>query len=540
MIVTALRARTALAIGAAGATVITALALTPGRPPESHAVTSSSAILSARLASAKIQAADRDQDIAVTIHAPGRREQARPPLSVAVVIDRSGSMHGVPMQNAKAAAADLVDRLAPEDAFAIISFSSGDETVMPISRATPSNKAAARAAIDRIWDDGGTCISCGLTRGAGELAHSPITGGLRRIVLISDGQANEGISDRTELAELASQTASRGDSISTVGVGLDFDELTMIHLAEVGRGNYYFVEHTANLDAMFANELAGLGDTVAADVKLVITPASTTAIERAYGYPLAHDGRTLVIPIADLRAGELRKVVLPAQIMATGSGALPVARFELTWRDPLDGTAHTAVAELATTVVDDAAAVAASIDRDAVQAIAEARTAQVLDDATTTYEQQGAKAAQQVIEHHLSALRADKNLDPAAMQKIDQAASQAIDGFAAARTCAGDGVKAREEADAHDRVRAVALSTARAHAGFRSDSWTERSRWIITARCGAMSSKPCCGSPSPPDTSSTPRNSWPLSREPERTGLPASRGPSSCSPSTHRRRSRSG
>ncbi len=372
MVVTAIWARTSLAIGAAGATLAAAFFLTPAHPSASCPTSTGDSILSARLASQKIGPADRDQDIAVAIHAPDGRGHVRAPLSLAVVIDRSGSMSGVPMQNAKAAAADLVDRLGPADAFTIVTFSSGDETVMPISRATSANKAAARDAISRIWDDGGTCISCGLTRGENELSHSPVIGGLRRIVLISDGQANEGIWDRGELADLATATASHGDSISTVGVGLDFDELTMIHLAEVGRGAYYFVENTANLAAMFDNELTGLSDTVATDVKLIATPADTTALDRAYGYPVTHDGRALVVPIADLRSGELRKVVLPAQIMAPGFGPLWVASFTLTWRDPNDGSAHHADATLVTTVVDDPAAVAASIDRDVVAAIAEA------------------------------------------------------------------------------------------------------------------------------------------------------------------------
>ena len=436
MIVTALQARTTLVIATASAAVIAGFLLTPDRRAQTCATSAQSSILSAKLASAKIRPLDRDQEIAVTIHAPDGRAHARPPLSVAIVIDRSGSMNGAPMQNAKDAAAGLVDRLAPEDAFTIVTFSSSDETVMPISRATTANKSAARAAISRIWDDGGTCISCGLTRGETELAHSPVVGGLRRIVLISDGQANEG----DKLDELAAATASHGDTISTVGVGLDFDELTMIHIAEVGRGNYHFVENTANLAAIFATELAGLSDTVATDVQLVVTPADTTSLDRAYGYPVTHDGRAVIVPIADLGAGEVRKVVMPAQLLIAGESSQRVASFELTWRDPIDGTRHVANARLAATIVDDAAAVAASIDRDAVHEIAEAHTAQVLEDATLAYEQQGYKAAHQVIEHHLRDLHANKNLDPAAMQKIEQATTQVIDGFAAA--AAGDSTKA--------------------------------------------------------------------------------------------------
>ena len=104
--------------------------------------------------------------------------------------------------------------------------------------------------------------------------------GIRRIVLISDGQANHGLYDRDELAQLAGETAARGVSISTVGVGLDFDEQTMLRLAEVGRGNYYFVEDTGALAAMFDRELSGLAETVAPTCGSRWRPGPGWSIER--------------------------------------------------------------------------------------------------------------------------------------------------------------------------------------------------------------------------------------------------------------------
>jgi Ca-activated chloride channel family protein len=388
--------------------------------------------LTARLTSSRILVGASDQNIAVTITAPAGIGAARPPLSLAVVIDRSGSMSGTPIQNAKAAAAKLIDQLEETDAFTVVTYSSSDETVVPMTRATPSNKAAAHDAIERIFDDGGTCISCGLTRGAGELAHSPVIGGLRRMVLISDGQANEGIWDRAELVQLAANTAVRGVSISTVGVGLDFDEITMTHLAEVGRGHYYFVENTRDLDAMFASELGGLADTVAADVRLVVTDAPGARIEQAYGYPITREGNQVIVPIADLRAGETRKVVLRATLGVAEPGSVPVATFDLAWRRTADGASQRATTQLVAEVVDDAGAVAASIDPLAVQAIEEARSSAVLEEAAHTYETQGAAAAQQQLRQHLSTVHMNKAMSPAALQKLDAAEGDAIDGFAKA------------------------------------------------------------------------------------------------------------
>lgn len=429
MVVTAQQVRTSLTLGAAAAAVVAALLLHPRTPKVELSPGPSSEILDARLTSTEILGGE--QDIAVTIRMPGQIAAMRPPLSLAIVIDRSGSMEGEPLANAKAAAAQLVDQLDEGDAFTIVTYSSEDETVMPMARATTANKAAARAAIERIWDDGNTCISCGIERAAAELGTTPVAGGVRRMVLISDGQANMGRYQPAELAQLATETAARGVSISTVGVGLDFDEVTMTRIADVAHGHYYFVEDTAQLAHMFERELRGLAKTVASDVRLVITGAGGT-IEEAYGYPLVRQGRDVVVPIADLRAGETRKVVLRATVDATHTGSLAVASFALHWRRTADGKLDAAHTRLDTTIVRDPARVQRTIDRAAVSIVEQARAARVLEQATLVYETQGHEAAQKLIERNLRDVKANVHLDAPALQAIEAASTGAIDNFAKA------------------------------------------------------------------------------------------------------------
>jgi Ca-activated chloride channel family protein len=427
MIVSAHHVRTALAITAATSAVLIAALLAPKPPPIACGPSVSSDILQARFASTEILGGE--QDIAVTITMPRVEQRVRPPLSLAIVIDRSGSMEGEPLANAKAAASRLVDSLGDQDAFTIVTYSSGDETVVPMTRVTMQSKAEARAAIERIWEDGNTCISCGITRGATELAKTPVDGGVRRMVLISDGQANAGLHDRGDLAQLATETAARGISISTVGVGLDFDEITMTNLADVGHGHYYFVEDTARLAQMFERELGGLAETVASDVRLVVRGASGT-IDDAYGYPIIKQGDEVVVPIADLRAGETRKVVLRASVDAARTGALTAAHFALHWRRTSDGAFDETRTQLDTTIVRDASRVRATIDRGAVNIIEQARAARVLEQATSVYETQGAAAAQKLIERNLRDVKGNVNLDAPALQAIEAASNGAIDNFA--------------------------------------------------------------------------------------------------------------
>jgi Ca-activated chloride channel homolog len=440
MVSIASRVRTSLAVGAALGTVFAALLMSPRGASPAPSIVSSTAddgmTISARLVSNRILAGAQDQNLAVTITAPNPTMDpsiGRPPLALAVVIDRSGSMHGSAIENAKAAALSVLRQLDSRDAFSVVTYSSSSETVLPMQRATDANKAAARAAIETIEDDGGTCISCGLETGATEVARSPVEGGLRRILLISDGQANEGLYDRDELAQLAANKAARGVSISTLGVGLDFDEHTMRRLAEVGRGNYYFVEDTVALSEMFSRELGNLSQTVASDVRLVATAGAGVRIEEAYGYPMSRDGGSVIVPIADLRAGETRKVVFRVTVGAAHQGPLVISQIDVGWHRVSDGAQRAAHAIAEVDVVDDPSAVAASIDSSTMLIVEKALSARALEDAASAYEHGGMEGAKQVLDRRSQAVRANaRYLGREPIELLEAVSRDAIDGFAKA------------------------------------------------------------------------------------------------------------
>jgi Ca-activated chloride channel family protein len=392
--------------------------------------------LSARLVTSRILPRAQEQNLVVTIAAPSPVNDGtpgRPALSLAIVIDRSGSMHGAPIANAKAAALAVLRQLDPRDAFSVVTYSSSAETVIAIERATSANKIAARAAIETIEDDGGTCISCGLATGADEIARTPVTGGLRRILLISDGQANEGVYDRDELAQLAAGHAASGASISTVGVGLDFDEHTMRRLAEVGRGNYYFVEDTVALSQMFNRELNALSQTIASEVRLVAVPGPGVHIEEAYGYPMTRAGDSAIVPVADLRAGETRKVVFRVTLDAAHGSSRVISRIGVGWRRVGDAARRAAHATAEVDIVDDSAAVAASTEAQALQAVDQALASRALEDAAATYDNGDFAGAKQILERRSQAVRAHAaQLTPGAFEALDAISTDAIDGFAKA------------------------------------------------------------------------------------------------------------
>jgi Ca-activated chloride channel family protein len=415
------RVRTATVLTAAAGTIVAALLLDARQKPACFSGDDTGMGLVAR---------STDQELAVLVTAPNRAT-VRPPISLAVVVDSSPSMDGEPLANAKAAASRLLDELEPGDAFSIVTFDGTSRVVTPTAMATGPNKASARSAIDQIGGPtNGTCIACGLQTSVSELARSPILGGVSRIVVISDGDANIGIGANArgtlapiadEVESLAADIARRGISISSVGTGLEFNEVLMTRIAAVGQGNYYFVEDTKDLGSMFDREIASISKTVATDVKLVIHDGQGMFVEQAYGYPMTRVGSTVVIPVADLRAGETRKVVLRVSSNRTGDAP----RIQLGWRWVSDGSLH----DTATVAKPLANPVTTATDRGALDAIEQALSARTIDWATQVYETEGARAAIRILEQRGDAVRANPTLSPAARERIERAQAEAIDGI---------------------------------------------------------------------------------------------------------------
>jgi Ca-activated chloride channel family protein len=390
---------------AGAAALLHARTPSPHRPPSSSCGGSDQVIggmhVAVRAESCKVLRGSTLTHVEVELTASSGVRTAREPIAMGLVIDRSGSMLNRPLRDAKDAALRAVDALAPGDAFSIVTYSTEVETIVPIGLATDQRKAEARAAIERIRADGNTNLSAGLETGAASLQS--FDGNLDRVILISDGRPNEGISGRDKLSALAARLAGKGISISTIGVGLEFDERVMTQIAVAGRGNYYFVESSSDLPRIFEQELGSLGETVAVDARLAVTPGQGVEILEAYGYDVARDGTVVSVPIADLRAGETRKVVLEVRVDGRVPGAMELVSTRLSWRQVGEHQARVADGAVRVDVSDDATAVARSRDLDAVRGVQEAQLARAIDQASDAYEQGDAAKAQTILETQAAA-----------------------------------------------------------------------------------------------------------------------------------------
>jgi Ca-activated chloride channel family protein len=428
--------------------------------------------LVARLPSAKMHERAHEELLAVTIAAPRGPNAARPSpgrqgVSVAIVLDRSASMSdsadgsSTPWTHAKAAAARLVDQLADGDAVSIVGYAETGATYLPMSIVGDQTRRRARAVLAELQNEtsgGATCISCGLTSADGELARTQ-TAGVRRIILISDGQANATVSGKDgdvlyakeEAIEVAERASRRGASVTAMGVGLGFDEATMIKIADIGRGNYYFVDDPRDLPKMFEHELGGLAKTIATDVKLLLSEGNGFAIEEALGYPMQRLGDHVIVPIADLQAGETRKVVFRVKVAASAQGPRSLTRVQLGWRRP-DGAVRKASTTAMVDVVGDPAEVAASLDPATVQVVQEALTARTLEAATRAYASEGKQAALQIIEDRTREVQSIPSFPPSAAQPL-RGAHQTFSGSPEPHSEAGERLKKEMRDQAHGLAR---------------------------------------------------------------------------------------
>ena len=195
--------------------------------------------------------------------------QNRAPLNVAIVLDQSSSMSGTKIQQAKQAARMAIAQLDNNDIISIVTY---DSTVNVLVSATKAgNKQEIYRQIDRIHARGNTALFAGTSKGGYEVRKFIDKERVNRVVLLSDGIANVGPSSPSELGQLGYALAKDGISVSTVGLGLGYNEDLMTQLADYSDGNHNFVENEADLARIFAQEFSLAKSVVAQDVDINIS-----------------------------------------------------------------------------------------------------------------------------------------------------------------------------------------------------------------------------------------------------------------------------
>ena len=215
-----------------------------------------------------------------------REEANRPPVNLAIVLDRSGSMGGEKIVQAKEAAIQAIRRMGAKDIVSIIAYSNHAETIASAQSAKNTEKLVEL--VRQLKANGGTALFAGVNQGAAELRKNLEKEYFNRIILLSDGLANQGPSSTEDLVRLGRALVKEDISVSTVGLGSGYNEDLMTGLAREGQGNLYFAETS--------KELPGIFDAEIGDALNVVARHATLRIELETGVrPIRLIGRQGVI-----------------------------------------------------------------------------------------------------------------------------------------------------------------------------------------------------------------------------------------------------
>ncbi|MDR1396594.1 MAG: VWA domain-containing protein [Desulfarculales bacterium] len=247
--------------------------------------------------------------LAIRFKAPPLTEQA--PLALALVIDRSGSMDGDKLNYAGSAAAGLVEQLDEKDTAALVTYDSMVDELFPAAAMTEDNRGQILDLISSssLTAGGSTFLSGGLEVGFWQMeqADSP---GQKRVILLSDGMANVGVTDPSSLADMAAQFRQKGVTLTTIGMGSDYDEELMQLLAQKGGGNYYYIRRPQDAERYFDRELKDAMAGVSKDITLVLNLNDNVLEARVYGYTLERRGNEYMVDISDFYGDEERTMVI--------------------------------------------------------------------------------------------------------------------------------------------------------------------------------------------------------------------------------------
>ncbi|MEZ5098537.1 MAG: VWA domain-containing protein [Thermoleophilia bacterium] len=329
---------------------------------------------------------------------------ARPPLRVALVLDRSGSMGGGKLEVAKRCAIWLAGRLGARDELAVVGFDHEVELVAPLR---PAGDPAVRAGIERLHPRGQTNLSGGWLEGRRALAGAS-GGGPRRVVLLTDGLANVGVTDPAQLVGLAASAGAEGIGTSTIGFGQDFDEDLLTLLADAGGGNAHYADTADAVPAIFAREFEGLTRLVAQNVAVEVRPAGAVEVVRVLNdHPSQAIPGGVLVQLGDAHGGERRRIVLSLHLPYVAALG-PVVACELVLRYVTVAAAieeRTLTLPVVVNVVSAEEAAAAAPDAAVVEEVLVLAAARARDEAIRLADGGDNAAAQRVLRDAAGAIR---------------------------------------------------------------------------------------------------------------------------------------
>lgn len=313
-----------------------------------------------------LKGADGQVAIALTIHGDtivAKTDREMPAVDLVVVLDRSGSMQGQKIHDARQAILQVMERMGKQDMMAVISYSNGARLDSPLVFLDHRNLGRLASAVRQIQPGGGTNLGSGLQYGIETLLYDDGGYRQRKVILISDGLANQGITSLRGLAHMAEQSMEQNFTISTVGVGYDFNEMVMTTIADHGAGNYYFLENPRAFANIFEKEFENAREVIASSIEIRIPVQRGMKLIDAGGYPLIRKDGYVTIRPGDVLSGQDRKIYLTYEVDTSKEEQYRFDKIDIQYVNKEKRYGRFSESELEVSCVADEKAVIASIDK---------------------------------------------------------------------------------------------------------------------------------------------------------------------------------
>lgn len=279
------------------------------------------------------------EHVLVTIRSIGAAVGGRMPMNLCLIIDRSGSMEGPPLDFAKQACAYVVDLLQPNDVLSIVTFEEQIEVLMPARRVV--NRDLVKQHIYRIEPGNTTNIYDGIVAGCSQIASVPAGGYVNRALLLTDGEPTAGIKDFSSIVGQVAEQKSRGITITALGFGGEYNEELLGGIARRSGGNYYYITRPDLIPEIFRRELESLMTVVARNLRLQVYLPRWVQVRQIYGQQPVYSGKMAEVTLADLERGSAETAIIELGLDPRPSGKYRVARIDLIYDDSVSGRQET-------------------------------------------------------------------------------------------------------------------------------------------------------------------------------------------------------
>jgi Ca-activated chloride channel homolog len=259
----------------------------------------------------------------------------RLPLNLCLVIDRSGSMEGEPLEYVKRACGHVVDLLDQNDVLSIVTFEERVDIVMPARRVL--NKGLIKEHINRIQPGNTTNIYDGLTAGASQVATVRSEGYVNRVVVLTDGEPTAGVKEYSSIVGAAAEQRSRGITVTALGFGPEYNEELLAGIARRGGGNYYYIARPELIPEVFRSELEQLLTIVAKNIRLRLVLGRWVELRQVYNQQPILGQRTAEVQLQDLERGASQRTLVELSLGRRPPGTYRVARIEVYYDDCVTG-----------------------------------------------------------------------------------------------------------------------------------------------------------------------------------------------------------